>query len=190
MKDGIDFQHFIDAPNFEMATSYPAAMVLIEEMVKLFTFRRDYLIRKKKINWTELSIKELARDKAFEDLPIGPVLIVVDELAELSKKASDAETSADLKKSISTLAMLSRVTGIHLYAYQLALNTGLRAGEIWGLQAGDLEEGGEVIFVRRQFNLASHEYGPPKGRKTRRVPCNEALRRELLGYNKFGKSKY
>jgi integrase len=64
--------------------------------------------------------------------------------------------------------------------YLLALNTGLRSGEIWGLQPQDIVENDEVIFVRRKFDQAIRDYGPPKGKKPRRVPCNEALRRELL----------
>ena len=63
--------------------------------------------------------------------------------------------------------------------YLLALNTGLRAGEIWGLQPTDISEDGLKIFVRRQFNRVSKSYGPTKGNKVRVVPCNLDLLNEI-----------
>lgn len=64
--------------------------------------------------------------------------------------------------------------------YLLALNTGMRAGEIWGLRAGDLQKS-ELILVERQFDRVSKSFRPTKGKKARYVPCNEMLRRELDG---------
>ena len=74
-------------------------------------------------------------------------------------------------------------------AYLLALNTGMRAGEIWGLKPHDLffnESGvGDTIFVRRQFNAVIKAFAPLKGGatankdKSRHVPCAPALRKEL-----------
>lgn len=66
--------------------------------------------------------------------------------------------------------------------YLLALNTGLRAGEIWGLQPTDISEDGLKIFVRRQFNRVSKSYGPTKGNKIRVVPCNSDLLNELKNH--------
>jgi integrase len=63
--------------------------------------------------------------------------------------------------------------------YLLALNTALRAGEIWGLQARDLVQEGDLIHVRRQWDLNVMGFRLPKGKKTRLVPCNEVLRNEL-----------
>lgn len=72
-------------------------------------------------------------------------------------------------------------------SYLLALNTGLRAGEIWGLKVCDLVEGGDTLFIRRQFNRVSKTFELPKGKKrtkrgrtSRHVPCNPYLRDELL----------
>ena len=64
-------------------------------------------------------------------------------------------------------------------AYLLALNTGLRSGEIWGLQAGDLSRDGELLNVRRQWDRVLKNVRFPKSSKTRRVPCNQELRTEL-----------
>jgi integrase len=63
--------------------------------------------------------------------------------------------------------------------YLLALNTGIRAGEIWGLQTRDIV-GGETLFIRRQYDRVKLDFGPPKGKKSRHVPCQPELRKELL----------
>jgi len=63
--------------------------------------------------------------------------------------------------------------------YLLALNTAVRAGEIWGLKAGDLAQGDELLHVSRQFDLVVRDFRPPKGKKARYVPCNPVLRSEL-----------
>lgn len=64
-------------------------------------------------------------------------------------------------------------------AYLLALNTGLRAGEIWGLKPIDLPTTERVLHVRRQFNRVSLTFTGPKGNKSRVVPCGEDLTEEL-----------
>ena len=73
--------------------------------------------------------------------------------------------------------------------YLLALNTGTRAGEMWGLKPHDLsfssEGGGDTIFVRRQLNRITSQFAPLKGGvsgdkdKSRHVPCPPELRQEL-----------
>jgi integrase len=72
--------------------------------------------------------------------------------------------------------------------YLLAINAGLRAGEIWGLKVQDLSACGEIILIQRQFDRISQETRPTKGRKNRRTICNENLHRELalwIRKNKF-----
>jgi integrase len=64
-------------------------------------------------------------------------------------------------------------------SYLVALNTGMRAGEIWGLQPQDLAADGRSIHVRRQWNRVSHSYTTPKSRKGRLVPCVLHLADEL-----------
>ncbi len=64
--------------------------------------------------------------------------------------------------------------------YLLALNTGLRSGEIWGLQAQDLMRNGELLHIRRQFDYVSKSLRDCKGKDERYVPCNSLLRDELL----------
>ena len=64
--------------------------------------------------------------------------------------------------------------------YLLALNTAMRAGEIWGVKPMDLSSDGLSLMVRRQFNRVTLDFGQTKGKKARAVPCNEVLRRELM----------
>ncbi len=74
-------------------------------------------------------------------------------------------------------------------AYLLALNTAMRAGEIWGLQKGDIVESGEILFVRRQWNRVEGDFSIPKGKDPRRVPCQPILRDELLDICKHSPGK-
>lgn len=64
-------------------------------------------------------------------------------------------------------------------SYLTALNTALRAGEIWGLRPMDISPEGQVLMIRRQFNRVSNDFGPTKGRKSRLVPCQKELLEEL-----------
>ena len=63
--------------------------------------------------------------------------------------------------------------------YLTALNTGLRAGEIWGLQVHDISPEGTSLWIRRQFNRVTLDFGPTKGKKARHVPCSEELLQEF-----------
>ncbi|MDG0816422.1 tyrosine-type recombinase/integrase [Bdellovibrio svalbardensis] len=63
--------------------------------------------------------------------------------------------------------------------YLLAINTGMRAGEIWGLKRCDINSTRGIISVCRQFNRVSQELAQTKSGKGRDVPCNDHLREEL-----------
>lgn len=64
-------------------------------------------------------------------------------------------------------------------AYLAAINTALRAGEIWGLQPKDIKHHGEILQIQRQFNRLTNSFTPTKGKKSRQVPCNSHLYEEL-----------
>lgn len=84
-----------------------------------------------------------------------------------------------------------------IYAvYLLALNTGLRAGEIWGLKPEDHMEKGDTLFIRRQLNRITKRFDLLKGKRnsksgrlSRHVPCNPELRQELNRLVKESKLK-
>jgi len=67
--------------------------------------------------------------------------------------------------------------------YLLGLNTGLRAGEIWGLQSKDVKRHGEILSIERQFDVIEREFRSTKGKESRCVPCNKLLHQELDGIN-------
>lgn len=87
-------------------------------------------------------------------------------------------------------------------AYLVALNTGVRAGELWGLKPRDLmfedTGAGDTIHVRRQFSSLTQDFALLKGGasadkdKSRHVPCSKGLRKELeelIRFNKIGTDK-
>jgi integrase len=87
-------------------------------------------------------------------------------------------------------------------AYLAVLNTGLRAGELWGLKVSDLQtcknEAGATIFVQRQLNAITRQYGPLKGElvtnsdKSRHVPCPKILQDalcEMIQHNNIKKTE-
>ena len=65
-------------------------------------------------------------------------------------------------------------------SYLVALNTALRAGEIWGLKWLDCDFANSVIYVRRQFDRVTGSFGQTKGKRGRVVPCPKTLEDELL----------
>lgn len=70
--------------------------------------------------------------------------------------------------------------------YLLAINSGVRAGEIWGLKPIDIVQGGEVLLIRRQFDRVEQSFRPTKGKSNRRVPCNPHLLKELRSLVELG----
>jgi len=66
--------------------------------------------------------------------------------------------------------------------YMIALNTGLRAGEIWGLHKKDLIQNGELLYVGRQLDRVQKQLRPTKGKKPRRVPLNPFLQDEFYSW--------
>ncbi len=65
----------------------------------------------------------------------------------------------------------------------------MRAGEIWGLKVVDLASDGSSIWVRRQFNRVTLDFGPTKSKKPRYVPCTEELWSEILKLVKLERLK-
>ena len=63
-------------------------------------------------------------------------------------------------------------------AYLISLNTGIRAGELWGLKKDDFKKN-NVINISRQWLSESKCFGPTKGNKTRLVPLNEKVKNEF-----------
>ena len=114
MKGGIDFQSFIGVPNFEIVSNHDGAKSAIGAINALYEIRKAHLFAKKKESWIQLSQKDLMNDPAMEGHPIGPVLFVVDELAELSKVARAGNQGDELQEGLASFARVCRYVGIHL----------------------------------------------------------------------------
>ena len=63
--------------------------------------------------------------------------------------------------------------------YLLAINTGLRAGEIWGLYPRDFNFENSLLRVTQQYDRILHSVRTTKSRKARIVPCNPTLTHEF-----------
>ncbi len=63
--------------------------------------------------------------------------------------------------------------------YLLALNTGLRGGEIWGLLPANLKSNGRVLYIDHQYDRTVGVMRPTKGKEPRNVPCNTGLQQVL-----------
>ena len=66
-------------------------------------------------------------------------------------------------------------------AYLLAVETGMRAREIWGLKVSDIPEVGTKLKVTRQL-LGRDKFQFTKGKDIRYVPFSGELKREMLEY--------
>jgi integrase len=87
--------------------------------------------------------------------------------------------AVDFLKSMNELHPKESETRWRYLVYLLALNTGMRAGEIWGLFPKDFSRDGHSIFVVRQYNRVNKKFGQTKGKNTRHVPLNDHLKNEL-----------
>jgi integrase len=61
----------------------------------------------------------------------------------------------------------------------VALNTAMRAGEVWALRPRCLRRSQGVIHVCEQLNRVTHEFSETKGKEARNVPLNAELLSEL-----------
>jgi integrase len=86
-------------------------------------------------------------------------------------------------------AVLDRAWSRDSYpVFLCALHTGMRAGEIVGLQWGDVDLHGKFFMLRRQFTRGRIE--PTKTGKARRVDMSDALAAELDALKKRRKAEY
>jgi len=63
-------------------------------------------------------------------------------------------------------------------AYLFALETGVRARELWAIKPQDIPANENKIRIARQY-LSLNKFGPTKGRDNRFVPLSEGLKREI-----------
>lgn len=69
-------------------------------------------------------------------------------------------------------------------AYLVALNTGVRGGELWALRPSNLKPSFNMIYVTHQLNLISGEFRGLKGKEARSVPLSDELAQSLMEWVK------
>lgn len=114
MKGGVDFPDFRDLPNCELVLNVDSTHDLLDRLRGIHDLRTAYLAKHRKRNWREVSFKEVEKDSSFSTLPIGPILVIADELAELTGARSKSDQKQSIHARISELARMARATGIHL----------------------------------------------------------------------------
>lgn len=97
------------------------------------------------------------------------------------------EEAGDFLKTMGELYPVGRPERWVYAAYLTALNTGLRAGELWGLKPIDLQKNG-TLLVRRQLNCLTGTFTTTKGKKSRVVPCNREVETELRALIQNGRN--
>ena len=72
------------------------------------------------------------------------------------------------------------ISGVHFPLFLCALRTGMRLGELLGLQWGEIDFNGRFIEVRRSL-VAGRETTPKSG-KTRRVDMSQSAHRDAAQF--------
>lgn len=98
------------------------------------------------------------------------------------------EEAGDFLKAMNELYPVGTAQRWAYAAYLTALNTGLRAGELWGLKAIDLQSNG-TLLVRRQLARVTGTFEKTKGKKSRVVPCNREVEVELRALIEKGRGQ-
>ncbi|RYZ84162.1 MAG: site-specific integrase [Proteobacteria bacterium] len=66
--------------------------------------------------------------------------------------------------------------------YLVALNTALRAGEIWALRPNALRQSFDLIYVTEQLDLLTKKFRGLKGKEARSVPLSKEIAAELMSW--------
>lgn len=72
-------------------------------------------------------------------------------------------------------------------AYLTALNTAVRAGELWAMRPSCRQRNSNLIRIMEQYNLRAKEFLATKGKRGRNVPQSAELRLELESLEKHRK---
>ena len=119
------------------------------------------------------TVKILIRLLGAEVERLGVVLPLRATTTQIMKKVQDTEAKALTKEQ--AMLLLEETKGSELYLpVILALHTGMRRGEVFGLKWADVDIFQGTIKVQRSYN------GPTKNGKTRLVPISLTLEKVLL----------
>ena len=105
----------------------------------------------------------------------GVELDIRSHIRRVMRSKQQKMVTALSKEEIVALTPVIRASYPKLYLpYMIALNTGMRRGEVWGLQWDDIDLLNDSITIQRSYS------GPTKSGKTRVVPISFALEKALL----------
>ncbi len=127
--------------------------------------------------------KDTCRD-AGTDIDIKP------HVTRIGRSKQQKMVHALSKKEIDALGAAIEADFPKLWLpYSIAINTGMRRGEVWGLKYEDIDILNDRITIQRSYS------GPTKSGKTRIIPISYALEKILLAetviktYNRVDASK-
>jgi len=110
----------------------------------------------------------------------GVDLDIKEHIAVLGRAQQQKMVQTLTKKEIGLLTRSCEASDPELYlALVLALNTGMRRGEVFGLQWGDIDIMKATITVQRSYD------GPTKSGRSRVIPINFALEKVFLAHPSF-----
>ena len=110
----------------------------------------------------------------------GVDLDIRDHISRLGRSQQQKIVETLTKKEIVALTRSCKAQDPELYlALVLALNTGMRRGEVFGLQWGDIDIMKSTITVQRSYD------GPTKSGRSRVIPINFALEKVFLAHPTF-----
>src|SRR5579871_2630134 len=119
------------------------------------------------VTGTVRTLKAFASWAAREGYPVDPALLRV-RAPKVSQQELSSYSAAE-QRTILTAAPV----GWPRMAVEILLGTGMRVGELCALTLDDVEDDGDIVFLKIKRG---------KGAKFRRVPVSNQLRRELVRY--------
>jgi integrase len=111
----------------------------------------------------------------------GVVLDIKDHVTRIGRSKQQLPPKALTKEEIVALSAVIKADNPLYLPFHLAINTGMRRGEVFGLHYEDVEWMKNRILVQRSNT------GPTKSGKSRYVPISSALEKVLVAET-FGKS--
>ena len=131
----------------------------------------EYHLRSGSVKSILYVAKEVVKQETGVDLDIK------DHIARLGRSQQQKIVETLTKKEIVALTRSCEASDPGLYVpLMIALNTGMRRGEVFGLQWGDIDIIKSTITVQRSYD------GPTKSGRSRVIPINFALEKIFLAH--------
>ncbi len=126
----------------------------------------EIVVKNPVVKTTKMYAQTTAKHEEIEPL-------TAEEVMKFLRKAKELDVQARTRRKDSMVYYPLLLTAIH---------TGLRCGELAGLQWGDIDFNGSFLIVRRAF--VNGQVVPTKTKKQRRVDLSDAVIHELQAYRR------